>query len=218
MKRVRLRTLHVEFEVAHMEDGETISDYFSQLLVIVNRLKSSGESIEDVHVVEKILRYLANKFEHDMVAIKEPKDLETLFIEELMGSLQVHEQCMKKNSSSVVIEQALESKLTLREEKPMASMEDMPIPTMAKVVEEEHSGADLVMDMEVIEMSNVSIAKKLDIMHQTAGRINMRGTMNYLILLRHQMLKMKNVHFFLHKRRQIICKRCGVLILELAIT
>ena len=165
MKRVRLRTLHVEFEVAHMEDGETISDYFSQLLVIVNRLKSSGESIEDVHVVEKILRYLANKFEHDMVAIKEPKDLETLLIEELMGSLQVHEQCMKKNSSSVVIEQALESKLTLREEKPMASMEDMPIPTMAKVVEEEHSGADLVMDVEVIEMSNVSIATNLDIMH-----------------------------------------------------
>ena len=53
--------------------------------------------------MEKILRYLANKFEHVVVAIKEPKDLETLSIEELMGSLQVHEQRMKKNSSSVVI-------------------------------------------------------------------------------------------------------------------
>ena len=53
-----------------------------------------------------------------MVAIEESKDLETLSIEDLMGSLQVHEQCMEKNSSSVVIEQALESKLTLREKKP----------------------------------------------------------------------------------------------------
>ena len=97
----------------------TISDYFSRLLVNVNRLKSNGESLEDVHVVEKILRSLANKFEHVVVAIEESKDLETPSIKVLMGSLQVHEQHIekKKKSSSTVIEQALESKLTLREEK-----------------------------------------------------------------------------------------------------
>ena len=107
--------------LVHMKDGKTISDYFSQLLVIVNCLKSDGESIEDVCVVEKILRFLANKFEHVVVAIEDSKDLETLSIEELMGSLEVHEQRMEKNSSSFVIEQALESKLTLREEKPNGS-------------------------------------------------------------------------------------------------
>ena len=74
-------------------------------------------SIEDVHVVEKILRSLANKFEHVVVAIEESKDLETLLIEELMGSLQVHEQHMEKNSSPVIIDQALESKSTLKKEK-----------------------------------------------------------------------------------------------------
>ena len=68
-------------------------------------------------MVEKILESLANKFECVVVAIEQFKDLETLSIEELMGSLEVHEQCMEKNSSFVVIEQALESKLTLREEK-----------------------------------------------------------------------------------------------------
>ena len=126
---------------------------------------------------------------------------------------------MEKNSYSVAIEQALESKLTLRGEKPngfcggynveeahsevnlLADVEDIPIATMTKVVEEEHSKADLLVDEEVIEMSNVSIATNLDIMHQIVGTINMRSTMNNLILLRHQMLKKKNVQFFLHKRR-----------------
>ena len=68
--------------------------------------------------MEKILGSLANKFEHVVVAIEESKDLETLSNEELMRSLEVHKQRMEKNSSFVVIEQALESKLTLREEKP----------------------------------------------------------------------------------------------------
>ena len=87
MKRVCLQTVRAEFEVAHMKDGETIFDYFSQLLVIVNHLKSNGESIQDVHVVEKILRSLANKFDHVRVVIEESKNLEILSIDELMGSL-----------------------------------------------------------------------------------------------------------------------------------
>ena len=100
----------------------------------------------------------------------------------------------------------------------MAFMEDIPIATVASVVEEEHLEVDLLADVEVIEMSNVSIATNLDIMHQTTGTINLRSIMNNLILLRHQMLKKKNIHFFLHKRRKIIRKRCGILILELATT
>ena len=46
-------------------------------------------------VVEKILRSLANKFEHVVVAIEESKDLETHSIKELLGSLQVYEQPME---------------------------------------------------------------------------------------------------------------------------
>ena len=88
----------------------------------------------------------------------------------------------------------------------MASVEDILIATVARVVEAEHSKADLLADVEVIEMSNVLIATNLDIMHEIAGTINLRSTMNNLILLRHQMLKKKNIHFFLHKRRQIIYK------------
>ena len=47
----------------------------------------------------------------------------------------------------------------------MAFMKDILIATMAKAVEEEHSEADLLVDVEVIKMSNISIATNLDIMH-----------------------------------------------------
>ena len=62
-------------------------------------MKSNGGSIEDICVVEKILRSLANKFEHVVVPIEESKYLENLSIEELIGFLQVYEQRMEKNSA-----------------------------------------------------------------------------------------------------------------------
>ncbi|KAA8549870.1 hypothetical protein F0562_001554 [Nyssa sinensis] len=90
VKQIRLQNLRGEFEALHMKEGEVVSDYFSRLLVMMNGLKRN--------------------------AIEKSKDLETLTIEELMGSLQVHEQGMQKNASSTILEQALESKLTLNDQ------------------------------------------------------------------------------------------------------
>jgi hypothetical protein len=116
VRRVLLQTLRGEFEALHMKDGESVSDYFSRLLVIVNGLKRNNEKVDDIRVVEKVLRSLSSKFEHVVVAIEESKDLENLTIEELLGSLQVHEKRMQKNVTSGVLEQALESKMTLNDQ------------------------------------------------------------------------------------------------------
>lgn len=114
VKRIRLQTLRADFEAVQMKDGESISDYYSRLLVIVNQLKRNGEKIEDIRIIEKVLRSLTPKFEHVVVAIEESKELEKLSVDELIGSLEVHEQRMqKKGGNSMMVEQALESKLTL---------------------------------------------------------------------------------------------------------
>ena len=105
VKHAQLQALRKEFEVLHMKMGESVNDYFARTLTIINKMRIHGEQMNDVLVIEKILRSMTPKFDYVVCSIEESNDIDNLFIDELQSSLLVHEQRM---SMHTLDEQALE--------------------------------------------------------------------------------------------------------------
>ncbi|GJR65954.1 retrovirus-related pol polyprotein from transposon TNT 1-94 [Tanacetum coccineum] len=87
VKKVRLQTLRGEFEKLQMEESETISDYFNHVLTISNEMKRNEES----------------------------KDIDSMTIDQLMGSLQAHEEKFMKRRGKEPLKQAFYSKVSFKE-------------------------------------------------------------------------------------------------------
>ena len=96
----KLQQLTSRFESIRMSDDETFDEIYAKLNDIVNSAFNLGEVYDQSKVVRKILRSLIEDFRSKVTAIIESKDVDTIAIDELVGSSQSYESDLPKTSKS----------------------------------------------------------------------------------------------------------------------
>ncbi|GAV61115.1 UBN2 domain-containing protein, partial [Cephalotus follicularis] len=99
VKESKISMLVHEYELFVMHDNECISDMFSRFTTIINSLKNLGKSYSNQELVRKILRCLPKNWTPKVTTIEEAKDLSTIPLEQLLGSLMTHETTMKNHEN-----------------------------------------------------------------------------------------------------------------------
>ena len=95
-----------------MKENETLNEFSSRFIELVNQMKSYGEEISDRRIVEKLFIRLPNKYDPMVVVVEETKDPSLLSVQELIGSLKAYEQRLLRPFEKLV-ESAFQSKLSI---------------------------------------------------------------------------------------------------------
>ncbi|XP_062103169.1 uncharacterized protein LOC133814190 [Humulus lupulus] len=96
VKKSRLRSLTTEFENLAMRDDESVTEFHARLCDITNESFALGETYADSKLVRMVLGALPRKFKSKVTSIEECHDVDTLDLDELIGSLQNYELTMKR--------------------------------------------------------------------------------------------------------------------------
>ena len=85
-----------------MQRGEEdkFVDFQDKLLDIANKCQALGTLISGERLNWKILRSLPKRFKAKVTAIEESNDVDVMSLDELLGSLQTFEACMKPKAKN----------------------------------------------------------------------------------------------------------------------
>ena len=100
VKKSRLQLLTSQFEVLQMGEEDKFVDFQDKLLDIANKCQALGTPISGERLNWKILRSLPKRFKAKVTAIEESKDVDDMSLDELLGSLQTFEACMKPKAKN----------------------------------------------------------------------------------------------------------------------
>ena len=94
----KLQQLTSRFENIKMFDDESFDEFYAKLNDIVNSAFNLGEFYDQPKIVRKILRSLTEDFRPKVTAISKSKDVDSIPIDELIGSLQSYEFDLPKTN------------------------------------------------------------------------------------------------------------------------
>ena len=83
----KLLQLTTRFESIRMSDDESFYEFYAKLNDIVNFAYNLGKIYDQPKIIRKILRSLIEDFRPKVIAITESKDVDSIPIDELVGSL-----------------------------------------------------------------------------------------------------------------------------------
>ena len=96
----KLQQLTSRFESIRMVNEETFNEFYAKLNDIVNSSFKLGEVYEQPKIVRKILRSLIEDFRPKVTVLTESKDVDTIPVDELVGSLKSYESDLLKTNKS----------------------------------------------------------------------------------------------------------------------
>ncbi|XP_058721912.1 uncharacterized protein LOC131593431 [Vicia villosa] len=180
VKLARINTLTQEFELFHMEDGESIKNMQKRFVHLKNRLNSLDRPVSNAVATNKILRCLNREWQPKVTAIKEANDLNTLDITTLFGKLEEHEQhlkCLDMHEKRAKKEKNMEKEV----EKKSIALKASSSKTLRQELEDSDTSDDEDSDDEEMELfvrRYHKYLKKNGAKHSDKGLINYRKQSN----------------------------------------
>ena len=96
----KLQQLTTRFESIRMFDDESFDEFYAKLNDIINFAYNLSEIYDQPKIVRKILRSLTEDFRPKVTTIIESKDVDSIPVDELVGSFQSYELDLPKASKS----------------------------------------------------------------------------------------------------------------------
>ena len=82
-----------------MKKGEKVSDFSSHFTKIISELRDLGERLEEKEAVAKLLRSMPVKYGSLTFSLEKFRNMRSLSVDEVIGSLRVHEQRLQERDS-----------------------------------------------------------------------------------------------------------------------
>lgn len=97
--------LTTKFEELRIEEDEYFINFYTKLQNLVNSRAGLGDPLKSDVIVKKILRSLPERFRPQVTTIEKRKYIDTIVVEELVGSLQTFKPNAKKKGVALKAEE-----------------------------------------------------------------------------------------------------------------
>ena len=95
----KIQSLRRELENLAMKKDEKVSDFSSRFTKIISELRDLGERLEEKEAVAKLLRSMPVKYDSLTFSLEQFGNMRGLSVDEVIGSLRVHEQRLQERDS-----------------------------------------------------------------------------------------------------------------------